>query len=80
MKLYTLERCPPCDMVKQFLKQNEIQIDVLLIYRANKNTKEEMDEIESLGIKSFPSLKTNEDNVLVGPAKIVQYISSNYPK
>ena len=81
MKLYSIEQCPPCDMVKQFLKKNEIQIDVLFFYRdRSKNTQLEYEEIKSLGIRSFPSLKTNEGAVLVGSGAITRYISENYPK
>lgn len=63
MKLFTLENCPPCEQLKNFLKHNNIfdKFEILHIFRDDtKNSEEDLELIKKYGIRSFPAMVIDE--------------------
>lgn len=65
MKLLTLENCPPCEMIKEKLKRENIEIPILYFYRdMSKNSEELIDILSSLKVKKFPQLIIGDETYL----------------
>lgn len=68
MKLFTGINCIPCQMVKDWLKQNNItEIEIVV---ANDN----LDETKRLGIKSVPTLVLDDETCITGVNEIKDMI------
>lgn len=74
MRLFTLERCPPCEMVKKYLKTAGKEVDQLHFTRDPSGRTAEHDEaLKKYKFRSFPTLVTDEGEVISGGQKIIQY-------
>ena len=55
--LLTLENCPPCKLVKQFIEENQIEVPLSYYHRDMfKNTNEQVKLLSTLKTKTFPQL------------------------
>ena len=72
MILYTAVNCNPCKVVKTYIEQNELDIEIRTLsleeFRSN--------EVQSLGIKSVPTLIDN-GKVIVNSGNIIEYLKKN---
>lgn len=67
MILVSMTSCMPCKMVKQYIKENNIEgIEVM-------NVEDHEDLVEKYSIKQTPSLILDDDTVLAGKDKIIGY-------
>ena len=65
MILLTLENCPPCEQVKKFIKEQNIEIPTHFYYRdMSKNSEELIEILSSLKVKKFPQLIVGEETYL----------------
>lgn len=78
MMLLTLTNCPPCNLVKQYLRSADREIPFLL-YERNRQTwtEEQLDYVNRYKVMSFPTLVTDEDGVIVGSQNIINYIRTH---
>ena len=66
-KLYVGDHCMPCKMAKDWLKENNIEVEII-------PGMQHVEEAQSLGIKSFPTLVLEKDNSLIqGLESIKEY-------
>lgn len=81
MKLYTLENCPPCEYVKRIFALNKVEVPTVFIWRdMEKNDEVTMEEIHTLGIKSFPTLLTDLDTLISDSSKIIAHVRNFYER
>lgn len=74
MMLLTLTNCPPCNLVKQFLNQRDLQIPQLLYERQRDQwTEEQLDYVTKYKVQSFPTL-IDENTSIVGSQNIINYL------
>ena len=59
MRLLTMPGCMPCKMVKQYFKENDIDVEII-------DVTEHEDLVEQYNIKQTPSLILDDDTVLAG--------------
>lgn len=65
MQLLTLENCPPCEMIKEKLKRENIQVETLYFYRDMRKNSSELNFIlDNLKVKRFPQLVVGEETFL----------------
>lgn len=57
-KLYVGEHCMPCKMTKDWLQENNIEVEII-------PGMQHIEEAKALGIRSFPTLVLEKDNQLV---------------
>jgi len=72
MILYTAVNCNPCKVVKTYITQNELDVEIRTLSLEEFRS----DEIQSLGIRSVPTLIDNE-KVIVNSGNIIEYLKKN---
>jgi len=80
MVLYYIRDCELCDDIKEFIKENNIDVKTSQLIRDNDKWKESIDGglIEfNKNIHSFPVLKI-EDNFIIGEDGIKEYLKKGY--
>jgi len=78
MMLLTLTNCPPCNLVKQYLRQADKEVPFLLYERDRQTwTEEQLDYVTRYKVQSFPTLVTDEDGVIVGSQHIINYLRTH---
>lgn len=77
MMLLTLTNCPPCNLVKQYLRSADKEVPFLL-YERNRQawTEEQLDFVERYKVQSFPTLIV-EDKAIVGSQNIINYFKND---
>lgn len=66
MRLLTMPGCMPCKMVKQYLKENDIDVEII-------DVTEHEDLVEQYNIKQTPSLILDDGTVLAGKDNIIDH-------
>ena len=66
MRLLTMPGCMPCKMVKQYFKENDIDVEII-------DVTEHEDLVEQYNIKQTPSLILDDNTVLAGKDNIIDY-------
>lgn len=66
MRLLTMSGCMPCKMVKQYFKENDIDVEII-------DVTEHEDLVEQYNIKQTPSLILDDDTVLAGKDNIIDH-------
>ena len=72
MILYTAQNCNPCKVVKTYIEQNEIDVEIRTLSLEEFRS----DEIQSLEIRSVPTLIDN-GKVIVNSGNIIEYLKKN---
>jgi len=80
MVLYYIDNCELCDSIKQFIKENDITIEIRQLIRDNDKWKENIDGgwVDfNKDIHSFPVLKV-ENSFIIGEVGIKEYLIKGY--
>jgi glutaredoxin len=65
ISLLTLEKCPPCEQVKNWITQNNLEVPLSYYHRDMfKNTNEQVKLLSELKTKKFPQLIIDENHYL----------------
>jgi len=70
MKIFTGKFCMPCKMLKQWLQENNIEIEEVL-------AEDNMDEVEKYGIKQTPTLLLDDGTLIANKDDIIEYLENN---
>lgn len=70
MRLFVGKNCMPCKMLKDWLKQNNIDIEQVF-------AEDNLEEALSLKINSVPTLVLDDNTLIRGIEDIKQYIVDN---
>jgi glutaredoxin len=72
MILYTTVNCNPCKVVKTFIEQNELDVEIRTLSLEEFRS----EEIQSLGLRSVPTLIDN-GKLIVNSGNIIEYLKKN---
>lgn len=70
MKIFTGKFCMPCKMLKQWLQENNIEIEEVL-------AEDNMDEVEKYDIKQTPTLLLDDGTLIANKDDIIEYLENN---
>lgn len=70
MKIFTGKFCMPCKMLKQWLQENNIEIEEVL-------AEDNMDEVEKYGVKQTPTLLLDDGTLIANKDDIIEYLENN---
>jgi len=70
MKIFTGKFCMPCKMLKQWLQENNIEIEEVL-------AEDNMDEVEKYGVKQTPTLLLDDGTLIANKDNIIEYLENN---
>lgn len=70
MKIFTGKFCMPCKMLKQWLQENNIEIEEVL-------AEDNMDEVEKYGVKQTPTLLLDDGTLIANKDEIIEYLENN---
>jgi hypothetical protein len=72
MILYTAVNCNPCKVVKTYIEQNKLEVEI----RTLSLEEFKSEEIQVLNIRSVPTLIDN-GKVVVNSGNIIEYLKNN---
>ena len=72
MILYSGINCNPCKVVKTFIEQNELDVEIRVLSLEEFRS----EEVQKLGIRSVPTLVDN-GNLIVNSGNIIEYLKKN---
>lgn len=67
MKIYSGKFCVPCKMLKEWLQENNIKIEELMV-------DEHTDDVVRLQIKQTPTLVLDDERLIAGKDNIIEYL------
>ena len=67
MKIYSGKFCVPCRMLKEWLQENNIEIEELMV-------DEHTDDVVRLQIKQTPTLVLDDERLIAGKDNIIEYL------
>ena len=73
MILYTAVNCNPCKVVKTFIEQNELEFVEIRTLSLEEFRSE---EVQSLGLRSVPTLVDN-GKLIVNSGNIIEYLKKS---
>jgi glutaredoxin len=71
MKLHTKEKCPACDMVKQFMRDANIN-DVQIVNSQNDFVA--LERMKEAGVMTFPALEIETGKFIAPSQAIVEFL------